>query len=99
MDLADPKDKTVLVVDDDESIRAVLEHVLTNDGFKIQKAADGEQALEMAQSHPPDLIILDLMLPRYGGFEILRQLQAGGHGKVPIVVITGRYADRSIAEL
>lgn len=97
--LADPKDKLVLIVDDDDSVRELIEFIVAKEGFRVEKAVDGEQALKKIPEMRPDLVLLDLMLPRYGGFEILRQLQAGETSKIPIVVITGRYTDRSTSEM
>jgi len=94
-----PGAKTVFIVDDDDSVRDLLEFVVAKEGFKIDRAKDGEEALRRIPEVMPDLIILDLMLPRYGGFEILRQLQAGDTSKIPIVVVTGRYTDRSTSEM
>ncbi|MDX6769001.1 MAG: response regulator [Elusimicrobiota bacterium] len=92
-------DKLVLVVDDDDSVREMLEFIVKKEGFRVETAVDGEDGVQKAQSLAPDLIILDLMLPRYGGFELLRQLQSGERRGVPVVVVTGRYTDRSTADL
>lgn len=88
-----------MVVDDDESIRVVMEHILKKEGFRCETAEDGDVALKKIPLVRPHLILLDLMLPRYGGFEILRQLQAGEAATTPIVVVTGRYTDRSTSEM
>jgi DNA-binding response OmpR family regulator len=95
----DPKSRIVMIVDDDDSIRELLEFVVKKEGFQVEKAADGEEALRKIGSTKPHLILLDLMLPRYGGFEVLRHLQSGDTAKIPIVVLTGRYTDRSTAEM
>ncbi|MEW5951463.1 MAG: response regulator [Elusimicrobia bacterium] len=97
--LGKPQEKLVLIVDDDDSIRDLLEFVVKKEGFKIEKAADGKSALEKAKNLNPDLILLDLMLPGYGGFEILRELQSYETASIPIIIITGRYADRTTIEL
>ncbi|HOI42594.1 MAG TPA: response regulator [Elusimicrobiales bacterium] len=94
-----PGEKTVLIVDDDDSIRDLLEFIVRKEGFKVEKAADGEEALEKARALLPDLMLLDLMLPRFGGFEILRELQTDETSKIPIVIITGRYTDRSTSDM
>ncbi len=60
---------------------------------------DGEAGLNKIAEVKPDLVILDLMLPRYGGFEVLRQLQQGETARIPIVIVTGRYTDRTTAEM
>ncbi len=94
-----PADKKVLIVDDDDSVRDLLEFIVRKEGFKVEKAADGEEALEKARTVSPDLILLDLMLPRFGGFEILRELQTDDTSDIPIVIITGRYTDRSTSDM
>lgn len=94
-----PADKLVLIVDDDESVRDLIEFIVKKEGFRIEKAADGEEALQKARAVNPDIILLDLMLPKYGGFEILRELQADETSGIPIVIITGRYTDRSTSDM
>ncbi len=94
-----PADKLILIVDDDESVRELIEFIVKKEGFRTEKASDGEEALTKAKSVNPDLILLDLMLPKYGGFEILRELQSDETGSIPIVIITGRYTDRSTSDM
>ncbi|MBI5247506.1 MAG: response regulator [Elusimicrobia bacterium] len=91
--------KLVLVVDDDDNVRELLTFLVKKEGYRAESAIDGEDGFQKAEKLVPDLIILDLMMPRYGGFEVLRQLQAGGLVRIPIVIITGRYTDRSTAEM
>jgi two-component system response regulator VicR len=91
--------KLVLIVDDERGIRELLEIVMQKEGFRVALAEDGEEALQKVRELTPDLILLDLMLPKYGGFEILRELQAGDHGEIPIIVMTGRMMDTSTAEM
>lgn len=98
-ELASAADKLVMIVDDDDSVRELLEFVVKKEGFKVDTAADGEEGIRKIQKLLPDLIILDLMLPRYGGFEVLRQLQTGDTARIPIVIITGRYTDRTTSEM
>ncbi|HAF95304.1 MAG: hypothetical protein A2X34_03385 [Elusimicrobia bacterium GWC2_51_8] len=98
-DFGNPGEKLVLVVDDDDSVRELMDFIVRKEGFKIEKAADGEEALNKAKSLHPDLILLDLMLPKYGGFEILRELQCDDTVDIPIVIVTGRYTDRSTSEM
>ena len=94
-----PGEKLILVVDDDESVRDLLDFIVRKEGFKVEKASDGEEALGKAKSLHPDLVLLDLMLPKFGGFEILRELQGDDTSDIPIVIITGRYTDRSTSEM
>ena len=98
-DFGNPGEKLVLIVDDDDSVRELLDFIVRKEGFKIEKAADGEEALNKARSLRPDLILLDLMLPKYGGFEMLRELQCDDTVNIPIVIVTGRYTDRSTSEM
>ncbi|MBI4377442.1 MAG: response regulator [Elusimicrobia bacterium] len=94
-----PQDKLVVVIDDDEAVRELIEFVAKREGFKVQSAGDGEEGIALIHKVMPQCVVLDLMLPRYGGFEILRQLQIGETGKIPIIVVTGRYTDRTTSEM
>jgi len=97
--LEDPKDKCVLVVEDEKDIREFLAEVIRKEGFQVRTVSDGHEALKEIDASHPDLILTDLMLPNYGGFEVLRRLQRGDAAGIPVVVITGRYTDSSTAEL
>src|SRR5690348_4459550 len=80
----------VLVVDDSATIRAVLGKMLAQDGYEVMKAADGETAVDMAQSQVPDLIFLDIVLPGMSGFSVLRGLRRGdGTRATPIIMMSG----------
>lgn len=94
-----PPGKIVLVVDDDDSIRDLMEFIMRREGFSVEKAVDGKDALEQIDKLPPDIILLDLMMPRYGGFEVLRKLQSGAHARIPIIVISGRFADKATVDM
>lgn len=98
-DLAEPKDKLVLLVDDDESILDLLEHVVKKEGFRVERAADGTEAVRKVEAVTPDAIVLDFMLPGMGGFEVLKELQMGDARNTPIVVITGRRIDRQTIDM
>lgn len=80
----------MLVVDDSPTIRAVLGKMLTQDGYDVSKAGDGESALALARSEKPDLIFLDIVMPGMNGFAVLRALRKDPptHG-IPIVMISG----------
>lgn len=80
----------VLVVDDSATIRAVLGKMLAQDGYEVIKAADGETAVDMAQSQVPDLIFLDIVLPGMSGFSVLRALRReDGTRTTPIIMMSG----------
>jgi len=89
----------VLVVDDDEGIRELLAVMIKKEGWRVETAEDGAEGERKALELKPDLIVLDLMLPRYGGFELLKQLQGTELSKTPIVIVTGRYTDRTTADM
>ena len=96
---SNPADKLILIADDDESVRELIECVVKKEGFKVEKAGDGEEALQKARQVHPDLILLDLMMPKFGGFETLRELQSDETTGITIIIITGRYTDRSTSEM
>jgi two-component system response regulator MprA len=81
---------TILVVDDDPKILSVLGRGLRFEGYAVQLAADGEEALRSARVEPPDLVVLDLMLPGMDGLEVCRRLRWGAN--VPILMLTARDA-------
>jgi len=80
--------KRVLVIEDDEDIADVLRRSLRQEGHEVRTAGDGEEALTMAAEFVPDLVILDLGLPRLDGVEVCRRLRADGD--VPILILTAR---------
>lgn len=98
-ELVDPKEKLILIVDDDESILDLMEHVVKKEGFRVERGCDGQEAVQKAQSLNPDLIILDFMLPGMGGFEVVKELQGGDTVRIPILVVTGRHLDRQSIDM
>ena len=82
----------VLVVDDDANITAFLKRALAYEGYQVETAGDGYAGLAAARDNPPDLVILDVMLPGLGGVEVLRRLRAGERetGTLPILMLTAR---------
>lgn len=93
-----PGDKLILIVDSDESISDWLYYIVNKEGFKIEQAADGEEALDKTRLLHPGLILLDLMLPKSGGMEILRKLQENDTAGIPIVIVSGRRLDHDTLE-
>jgi two-component system cell cycle response regulator len=81
--------ETILVVDDEPSNREVIEAALEREGYRVEVAADGPTALERASRVTPDLVLLDLLMPRMDGLEVCRRLKDGPTtADVPIIVIT-----------
>lgn len=70
-----PMDVTILVVDDEPAICEIVKAYLEREGFTVYTAADGAQALAMEKEHRPDLLILDIMLPKLSGWEICQHIQ------------------------
>jgi DNA-binding response OmpR family regulator len=89
-------DGRVLVVDDEAIVRDVLTRYLEREGFQVEAAADGESALELAARSWPDIVVLDLMLPKVDGLEVFRRLRE--IGDVPVVMLTakGEEVDRLV---
>lgn len=97
--MSDPKPR-VLIVDDEPDLLSVLHFGLEVEGFDVLEATDGEQGLEMARSHQPDLIVLDLMLPRMDGYKVCRALKFDDRYKrIPIFILSARSGetDRRLA--
>jgi DNA-binding response OmpR family regulator len=97
--MSDPKPR-VLIVDDEPDLLSVLHFGLEVEGFDVLEATDGELALEMARSHQPDLIVLDLMLPRMDGYKVCRALKFDERYKrIPIFILSARSGetDRRLA--
>ena len=95
MTLIDSSDRTVLVVDDEANIRELCSLYLEQEGFGVITADDGVSALAVAREESPDLIVLDLMLPKKSGYEVTRELRAdtGAIRDVPILMLTARSED------
>ncbi len=79
---------SVLVVDDELSFREGLRQALRNEGFAVHLAADGEEALKLFRSVSPDLVLLDVMLPRMSGIDVCRKIRAAG--STPVIMVSAR---------
>lgn len=80
--------KRILTVDDDPKILKILQHTLGKEGFEVITASSGEEALQKARQSPPDLVVLDLMMPGMDGFETYQKLKA--QREVPIIILSAR---------
>lgn len=83
--------ETILIADDEEPIRELLTLYLEREGFRVITAGDGEQALAAARAQSPDLIVLDLMMPKRSGYEVCRELRRDSD--IPILMLTARGED------
>ena len=80
--------RRILVVDDDPMVATTVQRVLRLEGYVVDVALGGAEALEQARAHRPDLVVLDLMMPGIDGLEVCRQLRASG--SLPILMLTAR---------
>ncbi len=78
----------ILIIEDDEGILTFLRRSLAYEGYEVDVATDGRSGLDVARDNPPDLVVLDLMLPGIDGLEVCRRLRAGGD--VPILILTAK---------
>ena len=93
--------KKVLIVDDEADIIEILQYVLETQGYECITAFDGEEGLKLAREANPDLIILDVMMPKINGYKISRLLKFDAKYKdIPIIMITARSQneDKAIGE-
>ena len=82
--------KTVLIIDDSKFLRIANERLLAKEGYQVIGAHDGEEALHMANGQLPNLIILDMLLPKLGGQDVLRQLKSSvSTSHIPVIVLSG----------
>lgn len=79
---------SILVVDDEPSFREGLRQALKQEGFVVHLAADGEEALEMWRAHRPDLVLLDVMLPRMSGIDVCREIRSVD--ETPVIMVSAR---------
>ena len=86
--------KTVLLVDDDNEIIESMRTVLEAKGYKVMVARDGNAGLTMAEREGPDLLILDMMMPKKSGFLVLEKLKGRAGGLIPTIMITGNEGSR-----
>jgi len=92
--MAKPEDKTVLVVDDEEDVREYFAMALEDAGFNVQRAENGNEALERIKEKTPDFISLDLVMPQKSGIKLLYELrQHREWRRIPFVVVTAHASD------
>jgi DNA-binding response OmpR family regulator len=89
-----PYAKIILLVDDDSEILESMRTVLENKGYRIMVARDGNSGLTVAERENPDLIVLDMMMPKKSGFLVLEKLKGRPGGLIPTIMITGNEGSR-----
>jgi len=88
----------VLVADDEEDIRALVAFRLDRAGYDVITAADGEEALMLATTRLPDLVVLDMMMPKANGLEVTRSLRAlDATRDIPVILLTARAQEADVA--
>lgn len=80
----------ILIVEDDKELSHVMQLELQHEGFSVATAFDGREALDKIDSEHPDLLLLDVMLPRMSGLEVLRKIRGGLHPALPVILVTAR---------
>ena len=81
--------KTILVIEDHEDNRRIMHDLLTNSGYEVIEAVTGEEGLTLAETHHPDLILLDIQLPGIDGYEVTRRIKSNPDlQKVAIIAVT-----------
>lgn len=86
--------KTILVVDDEPDVRLYLAACVEDAGFQVKTASDGDEALASISAGPPDLMTLDLVMPRKGGAAVLKELRSRPDwSRIPVIVVTAHYKD------
>ena len=89
--------ETILVVEDEEDIRELLRYNLAKEGYQVACAASGEEAVKAATAAPPDLVLLDLMLPGMDGLEVCRPLKGEPRTRsIPIIMLTAKGEEADI---
>ncbi|GAA2591625.1 hypothetical protein GCM10010435_82930 [Winogradskya consettensis] len=90
---------TILLVEDDPDIRHLVSYKLGQGGMDVIAVADGVSALREARAHPPDLVLLDVRMPRMSGIEVCRELRAGVvTAEVPIIMLTARSRQQDLEQ-
>jgi excisionase family DNA binding protein len=89
----------VLVVDDDPSVRQVVRANLEAEGYAVREAGSADEGLASLEEEPPDLLLLDVMMPEVDGWEMLRRVQERyGVGAIPVLVFSGTVEERAVAD-
>lgn len=91
------ENKKILVVEDEEAMLSALKEKLSAAGFEVLEAKNGEDGMKMAVENKPDAIILDIVMPKMNGMEMITKLRADSWGaKVPVIILTNLSADEQI---
>jgi DNA-binding response OmpR family regulator len=89
--------RQILVVDDDGAIRSFVSQALADDGYAVQQAANGDEALAATRRQRPDLILLDVRMPGVNGWQVLDELRSAAGAQTPVVVMTAQFTGQDRA--
>ena len=99
MEITENKVPRILVVDDDQSIRQLVCTIMQREKFTVDSAADGQEAIDLLKEHSYSVILLDLMMPRVSGFEVIEFIRNHPQIAKPIVLVITAYADQTFKEV
>ncbi|HEX8976129.1 MAG TPA: response regulator [Solirubrobacteraceae bacterium] len=89
----------IVVADDEVDVRELVAYRLSRSGYEVIEAQDGEQALRLALEDPPDLAVLDVMMPKLDGYELTRRLRAEpSTQRVPVILLTARAQEADVSQ-
>lgn len=95
----EPTKQKILIVEDDKAISTALSHIMQRENFEVLTGQDGQEGLEIAIAQHPDLILLDMIMPKLSGHEVLKELRKDEWGKnVPVIVLSNSDQPATIAE-
>ena len=84
-----PRERTILIVDDERHNRQLLEVILASEGYAVLTATNGDDALAMIATQPPDLVLLDVMMPGMDGYRVTARIKAGpATSHIPVILLT-----------
>lgn len=91
--------QTILVVDDEKDLLDLIEYNLRKEGFNVLKAENGEEGIAMAKEHSPDLVLLDIMMPKMDGLQAVEEMRKDNElKKIPIILLTARSDEKTEVE-
>ena len=80
--------KTVLIAEDEPSLLNILKRKITSLGYDVRTATDGEEVIAIAKSYPVDLILLDIIMPKKNGLQVLQELRVNLASKIPVIILS-----------
>ncbi len=97
--MADKNKKLILIAEDDPAMAEIVSHKLSIHGFSVNHAEDGLKAIAMFEENPPDLVLLDLMMPELDGFGVLEKIRNNKNKKIaetPVIVLSNLWSNQDI---